>query len=369
MSRSMDSRTRVRGAAAHEETDRIPLDYWSREDVTARLCAFLGLADAETLYRRLGIDIRHVAIDEHHEAFDDRVNCTLGGFSECAGGRFIMHGDGSFEDAWGIVRRLGADQLYDQWVSGPFAASTDLDSFPWAGGDIYDPVEVVRERAALHGGRFALLGSLNLPFKMAWHMRGLENFLCDMVLDPPFARELLQRIAIYELQKGIRFIRAGVDVVGIYGDIAMQDRMLVSLPAWRALEKPILASMISNFREENPDILVLFHSDGNTMEVLPDLIEIGVDIVNPIQPECMDPALVKRMFGKRITMHGTISIQRTLPFGSVEEVRREVRERIRTCGQGGGLILCPSNLLQNDIPLQNIIALYDLVLEECEPAG
>jgi len=360
----MSSRRRVLDAARHRETDRVPLDYWSREDVTARLCAHLGVRDEEALYRRLGIDLRGIPIHEHHEEFEQKVTGTLGGFSECAGGRFIIHEDGRFEDAWAVVRRLGSDQLYDEWVSGPFVADTNLDSFPWPAGDIFDAVDVVRERVTAWRGEFALLGRLNLPFKIAWHMRGLENFLCDMLLNPSFARELLQRIARYEREKGLRLIRAGVDIVGIYGDIAMQDRMLVHLASWRELEKPLLAEMIAGFKAENPDLLVFFHSDGNTTEVMPDLIEIGVDIVNPIQPECMDPAVVKERFGDRITLHGTLSIQRTLPFGTVEDVRREVRDRVRTCGRDGGLILCPSNLFQNDIPLENIVALYDTILDE-----
>ena len=360
----MSCRRRVLDAARHRETDRVPLDYWSREDVTARLCAHLGVRDEEALYRRLGIDLRGIPIHEHHEEFEQKVTGTLGGFSECAGGRFIIHEDGRFEDAWAVVRRLGSDQLYDEWVSGPFVADTNLDSFPWPAGDIFDAVDVVRERVTAWRGEFALLGRLNLPFKIAWHMRGLENFLCDMLLDPSFARELLQRIARYEREKGLRLIRAGVDIVGIYGDIAMQDRMLVHLASWRELEKPLLAEMIAGFKAENPDLLVFFHSDGNTTEVMPDLIEIGVDIVNPIQPECMDPAVVKERFGDRITLHGTLSIQRTLPFGTVEDVRREVRDRVRTCGRDGGLILCPSNLFQNDIPLENIVALYDTILDE-----
>ncbi|MCX7038980.1 MAG: hypothetical protein NT005_07600 [Spirochaetes bacterium] len=284
----MSSRRRVLDAARHRETDRVPLDYWSREDVTARLCAHLGVRDEEALYRRLGIDLRGIPIHEHHEEFEQKVTGTLGGFSECAGGRFIIHEDGRFEDAWAVVRRLGSDQLYDEWVSGPFVADTNLDSFPWPAGDIFDAVDVVRERVTAWRGEFALLGRLNLPFKIAWHMRGLENFLCDMLLDPSFARELLQRIARYEREKGLRLIRAGVDIVGIYGDIAMQDRMLVHLASWRELEKPLLAEMIAGFKAENPDLLVFFHSDGNTTEVMQDLIEIGVDIVNPIQPECMD---------------------------------------------------------------------------------
>ena len=340
----------------------MPLDFWARSDVTARLMEYLGAADQEELYERLGIDLRGVDVGQHHPEFEAKTNGVLGGRSGGAGSRFIFHDDGSYEDAWGIVRRQGAAGLYDEWVGGPFVATTDLDGYNWPSMDIYDPVDVICERVAAHGGEYAVLGRLNLPFKICWHLRGLENFLCDMLVDTAFALELFERVAAYEQEKGMRLVAAGVDIIGVYGDIAMQDRMLVSPRAWRELEKPILKRMIEAFKRENPEVLIFYHSDGDVGEVLPDLIDIGVEIVNPIQPECMNPADVKREYGDRLTMHGTISIQQTLPHGAVDDVRREVQERVRTCSRDGGLIICPSNMVQNDTPLENIVALYDAVL-------
>lgn len=364
----MTGKQRILAAVNHKPSDRVPVDYWARADVTSRLMSFLGLQTQEQLYQRLGIDIRKIPVAEHHLAFEARTTGVLKGASESCGRKYILHGDGSFEDAWGIVRRLGPDGLYDEWVSGPFVDTTDLDAFAWPQGEIYDSVECLKARVNAGQGEYALFGRLNLPFKIAWHMRGLENFLCDMLMDSGFAKSLLRRIARYETEKGLRLVAAGVDIIGIYGDVGMQDRMLVVPDAWRETEKPILADMIKAFKARNPGILMFFHSDGDIREVLPDLIEIGFNIINPIQPECMDPAAVKRDFGDRITLHGTISIQKTLPQGTVADVRREVRERIRTCGQNGGLIICPANLIQNDTPLENIIALYDAVHHESAPA-
>jgi uroporphyrinogen decarboxylase len=355
----MTSRERVLAAINHRQPDRCPVDFWARTDVAARLRNHLGLKTQEELLERLGIDVRLVPIAERIPAFEARVNGRLGGSSESSGKPYILYPDGRFEDAWGVVRKLGQDGLYDQWVDGPFAADRDLDRFAWPQGDLYEPVEAVRARAAAHGGRYALLGRLNLPFKAAWHMRGFENFLCDMMAEPDYARELLRRVADYEVEKSLRLVRAGVDIIGIYGDLAMQDRMLVHPGAWRQTEKPILADMVRRLRAVNPALKIFFHSDGDITEIIPDYIDVGADILNPIQPECMDPAAVKRDFGDRITMHGTLSIQRTLPKGTPADVRREVRERIARCGGGGGLILCPSNLLQNDTPLENILAIYD----------
>lgn len=355
----MTSRERVLAAVNHQQPDRCPVDFWARSDVAARLMAHLGLKTLEELLQRLGIDLRPAPIVERVAAFEARVNGRLGGSSESSGKPYILYPDGRFEDAWGIVRKLGQDGLYDQWVSGPFSENRDLDGFAWPQGEIYESPEAVRKRVEVHGGRYALLGRLNLPFKVAWHMRGFENFLCDMMAEPDYAQELLRRVADYEVEKGLRLVRAGVDIIGIYGDLAMQDRMLVHPGAWRQTEKPILADMIGRLRAVNPKLKIFFHSDGDITEIIPDYIEVGADILNPIQPECMDPAAVKRNFGDRITMHGTLSIQRTLPKGTPEDVRREVRERVATCGTGGGLILCPSNLLQNDTPLENILAIYD----------
>jgi uroporphyrinogen decarboxylase len=234
----------------------------------------------------------------------------------------------------------------------------DLDSFNWPEMDVIEPVESLKKRIDVYEQKYAIIATMNYPFKVCWQMRGLENFLCDMLVEKEFASELLQRTAAYEMEKGIRMIKGGADILSFSGDIAMQDRMLVNADAWRELDKPVFARMIREFKRLKPGILVYYHSDGNIEEVIEDLIEIGVDIINPIQPECMDVAEIKAKYGKYITLHGTISIQETLPHGTLEDVRREVMHRIETCGKDGGLILAPANHVQNDTPLENIIEIY-----------
>jgi uroporphyrinogen decarboxylase len=357
----MSSRERVLRSVAHEATDRIPVDISLRTDVAERLIEYLSLKDMEDLYVKLGIDIRMVNVHEHHPEFESRVNGVLGGHSENSGKKYIFHDNGTYENAWGVIQRPSSDGLYDGWVSGPFSNTEDLDSFHWPDMNIFDSVEVIRERVERYKGKYAMKGILNYPFKVCWQMRGLENFLCDMMINPDFAGAYLRRIAAYEKEKGIRMIRAGVDILAIIGDIAMQDRLMVNADAWRSVDKPVFAEMISTFRKEKPDIKIFYHSDGNIEEVIPDLIEIGVDIINPVQPECMDVAKIKKMYGDRITLHGTISIQETLPHGTKEEVRSEINSRIETCGKNGGFILAPSNLIQNDTPIENILEIYRTV--------
>jgi uroporphyrinogen decarboxylase len=147
-------------------------------------------------------------------------------------------------------------------------------------------------------------------------------------------------------------------MIKIVGDIAMQDRMLMSPELWRRIDKPRMARLISECRSGNPDLFFFFHSDGNVTAIMDDLIEIGFDVINPIQPECMDPVDVKKRWGNKITMHGGLSVQRTLPMGSVEDVRAEVATLIENCGYDGGLVVCPSNVVQPDTPVENIIACY-----------
>lgn len=358
----MNSKERVLKAVVHQITDRVPVDYWVRLDVTTKLISYLNLKSEEELYKRLGIDLREIPINMHDPIFEEKATRILKGFSESCGRKYVIYNDGRFEDEWGIVRRLGPNKLYDEWISGPFVTTKDIDSFAWPDLNSFDSVQTLRTRVLAYQNQFALKGRIDLPFKICWHMRGLENYLCDMHLDPIFAKDLSKRIAIYQKEKGLKFIRAGIDIIGIVGDIGMQDRLLVNPNAWCKIEKPVVAEMIEAFKKENPNILIFFHSDGNITEVIPDLIEIGVNILNPIQPECMDPVEIKKKYGNKITMHGTISLQKTLPKGSVEDVKHEVYERIETCGKNGGLIICPSNLIQNDTPLENIVAMYDAVL-------
>jgi uroporphyrinogen decarboxylase len=354
----MTSKERILRAAAHKPTDRIPVDYITRTDVMNKLISYLKVPDKEALFRKLGIDIRKTGVGMSNPDFEARANGVLGGSSEKSGHRYIFNPDGTYEDSGGIIWRAGESGLYDEWVRGPFTDDPDLDKFRWPDTGNIESVESISKRLAAIDSEYALFGTFNYPFKVCWQMRGLENFLCDMLLEPDYARELWQRAAEYETEKTLRFIKAGGDIVGFSGDIAMQDRMMVSPHAWREIDKPLFAEMISKFKALKPDVLVFYHSDGNMEEVIPDLVEIGVDIIDPIQPESMDVGYIKQKYGKGVTLHGTISIQQTLPHGTLEDVAREVRHRISLGKEDGGMILAPSNHVQNDTPLENIIEIY-----------
>ena len=141
----------------------------------------------------------------------------------------------------------------------------------------------------------------------------------------------------------------------------MQDRLLINPQMWRRMCKPRMEKMFRTWKETRPDNppYVFYHSDGNVSEIIPDLIEIGLDILNPIQPECMDVEEIGRLYRGKLRFHGAISIQETLPHGSEEDVRAEVRHRIDHLGPQGGYVLCPANVVQTDTPVENLLAMYD----------
>ena len=357
----MNNRERFLAAARLQPTDRVPVDYCTRNDVAQQLVDLLKLKDFEALYQKLGIDARRFMVGQTIPEFVARANKSLDNRSQRSGAKYIFYDDGRYEDAWGIVHRPSADGKYDEWVSGPFSETTDINAFPWPSLDVIESEESIRKRFEPFLGKYAVIATLNYPFKSCWQMRGLENFLMDMLVEEEFAQALLEKTAEYETEKALRAIRAGADIVSFSGDIAMQTSMLVSVNAWRKLDKPLFARMIKRFKEENPNVLVYYHSDGNMEEVVPDMIEIGVDILNPIQPESMDVGEIYRKFADKICLHGTISIQETLPKGSIQDVRAEVEHRMALCKGKGGMIISPANHVQDDTPLENIIEIYKTV--------
>lgn len=180
----------------------------------------------------------------------------------------------------------------------------------------------------------------------------IEHRLPDRTPTTIFARAEVRRATL-----------AGTDIIVIEGDIAMQDRIIMGPERWRALDKPRLAAMLRVCREINPRVYSFFHSDGDLTEVMEDLIEIGFQIIDSIQPECMEPAATEARFGPRWTLHGCGSLQRVPPFGTAADCRAEVKGLIESCGYDGGLVLRPSNMIGFDVPLDNILAWYDAAME------
>ena len=158
-----------------------------------------------------------------------------------------------------------------------------------------------------------------------------------------------------------KLVELGVDMIWVGDDVGAQHKMLISPAMWRKFLKPRLGLIIAELKGINPNLKVAYHSDGYIYPIIPDLIEIGLDILNPIQPACMDPDQLKREFGNRLCFWGSIDEQHTLPFGTPSEVKAEVVDRLQTLGKEGGLIIGPSHHVQLDTPMENFWAMVNTI--------
>ena len=240
----------------------------------------------------------------------------------------------------------------------------DLQAFPFP--DVSQPYHVeglARQVRELHARGLAAGG--NLPhlggelFEAAWRLRGLESFLLDLIERPGWAHYLLDRLAALARRNAEALARAGVDVLALDDDVGMPTTMMISPAHWREFFKPRLAAIIQGAREIKPDLRVIFHSDGYFEPIVGDLMEIGVNGINPLQPEHMDPAQIRRRFGPRLALWGAVGRQTAFSFASPDEIRQEVKHRIETLGRAG-LILSPAyDIDEPDIPWANIAAFLD----------
>ncbi|MBN1421436.1 MAG: hypothetical protein JXP34_21865, partial [Planctomycetes bacterium] len=216
------------------------------------------------------------------------------------------------------------------------------------------------------GGERWIVGvTVTTIFECAWALRGFERLLLDLLEDPDRADAILEIPHRYHLEAAKRLVAMGADMIWIGDDVGTQRGMLISPAMWRRFLKHRMAAFISGLRAVRRDIAVAYHSDGDISPIIGDLIEVGVDVLNPVQPGCMDPAALKRAFGDRLSFWGAIDEQHTLPFGTPADVAREARERIETLGAGGGYIIGPTHNIQLDTPLENFFALVGEVTGSC----
>ena len=213
-----------------------------------------------------------------------------------------------------------------------------------------------RHEQGLAVGVFA--GSI---FEQTWYLRGMDQVLMDMTAGDAVTEALFERVTHLLVEVAGRLAGLGVDVLVLGDDVGTQRGMLMRPALWRRVLKPRLAQVIAAAKAAAEDVILFYHSDGDIRAVVPELIEIGVEALNPVQPECMDPAELKRVYGDRLSFWGTVGTQSTLPLGTPEDVRQEVRRRIETVGRGGGLVLSPTHVLEPDVPWENIVAFFDAV--------
>lgn len=201
-------------------------------------------------------------------------------------------------------------------------------------------------------------------YEEAWQVRGYEEFLMDMITNPEICEYILDKYMEMNYASAVAAAAAGADILMSGDDVANQRALMFSVDTWRKFQKPRWKNVYDAARAINPNIEIKYHSDGNILDIIPDLIEIGVTILNPVQPECMDVAKLKAEFGKDLVFDGVIGTQSTMPFGSTDDVKNMIRQAKETCGYDGALIISPTHVLEPDVPLENIHAFFETCCEE-----
>jgi len=245
-----------------------------------------------------------------------------------------------------------------------FTSVEEIERYPFPDYDASYRHDDLEERIrAVHDRGLAAVSHFTMIFEFAWYLRGMENLMLDFFDHPALADALLDRVADSQCFIARRSADAGVDLVRTGDDIGTQRGMMMSPEMWRRWLKPRLARLVDAAKSANPDAKVLYDSDGNLDPVIPELIEVGVDVLCPMQPECNDLARLKREYGRHLAFWGSIGVQSNLPFGTPADVRDEVRERMDTIGRGGGLVIAPSHVIPPETPWENVVAFFDAVEE------
>jgi len=313
----------------------------------------LPVSTLESLAQQLSIDFRHVTMNPPTQFTRKAVCNPL--FHNPWG---VPVGGGILQDEWGIRRQLNSTQTQSRIIGYPLHDDDALEryEFPDPGAEgRFDQAEALLRKWRKE---YAVSGSWGGDglFSQAWYLRGFNKFLIDMCSRPKIADQILDGLLRFFIDAAKRLSELGVDILCIADDVAMQTGMIMSPAVWRRYFKTRLVEIVRAAKRAGSR--VAFHTDGNCEAIVPDLIEIGVDVLDPIQPECMNPLRVKVLYGDKLTLSGTVSVQSNLAFGSAESVKEEVRERIKTLAHHGGFIISPSTAATIDIPVDNFLAVY-----------
>lgn len=343
----MLSRERALTALGHEQPDRPPVFATYTPEIARALEAAYG-RPGEDLGAVMGNDLVKATVGvemSYHMKEQDQYVCPFG-----------IH--------WRTARYpTGA---YTEIERGPLEDDPDgekLSAYRLPDPDAPAWYECVRRAIEQYGKEKMIIGSCQCSiFELAWYLHGMEDTLCDMLADPDYANALFDKVMEFPMKAAGNMAEMGVDMVWLGDDVATQRGMMFSVELWRKYFKGRYAAVFAEIRRRRSDVWIAYHSCGNCEQILDDMVEIGLDVLNPIQPLAMDPARIKRRYGKRLTLFGGIDVQKLLPTGTPEQVRRQVAWAKQALGEGGGYILAPAHHIQADTSVENISAFYQEAL-------
>ncbi len=265
--------------------------------------------------------------------------------------------EGTRLDANGVAMIPGGFYHFCRYHSPLRNARTlaEIEAYPLPDQADWQTDHMAAEVERTHRASKVAAGWIGHMYESAWQIRGYEQFLMDMIERPAWAHCLLEKLFQRNLNRARAAVAAGVDYIRCGDDVANQRAMMFSVAMWREFIHARWSRLWSAVRDIDAHIHIWYHSDGNILPIVDELIEAGVTILNPVQPECVDPAELRRHYPDLI-MHGTIGTQSTMPWGSPEDVRRVVGQRVNRCGMSGRLILGPTHVLEPEVPIANIEA-------------
>jgi uroporphyrinogen decarboxylase len=358
----MKPRERVEIALNHEIPDRCPMYVLFTPDFANRL-----REDVVAKGFKIGnIDYRPVGGRYPHE-LDRLIGSDLLVYDVGWATSYFKNGS-FYKDEWGVKwREVFFDSpfgkgRYTEVIDHPLANDNAISTYRAPDptrSELYSDMEkMIRD---YQDDYWIVGGALTTSFECAKDLRGFERILMDIVQAPDIFSEILNIAFQYHLTAAKIFAQMGVDMIWFGDDVGGQKAMLMSPSHWKKFLKPLLAQAIRDVKFINPNVKVAYHSDGNITAIIPDLIDIGLDVLNPIQPAAMDVIYLKKTFGKNLSFWGSIDQQKTLPFGTPRDVNREVKERIQVLGKQGGFILSPAHRVQLDTPMENFWAMVNTV--------
>ncbi len=363
----MTSAERLRMALHHQEPDRVPLDLGGVvSGITLKahraLCAFLGIPWEDVLVDRIQYLAQPSENILEYFAIDTRYV-----YDPVPEDVWSTDQEGStWEDCWGVRRRFTG--YYSDMVAHPLPHASSLEDVkkyqppsPSLPRDLRARVEVRKKE-----GKAVIVNRIGSCFEFSWYLRGFAQFMTDLALQPGLACAIMDMVLDFELQQFellLKEVGDLVDVVLVGDDLATQRGPLLSCEMYRKYVKPRQKKLYEAIKKQTGAFL-FYHSCGAVVPFLEDLVEIGIDILNPVQVSAqgMDPKQLKKRFGDVLSFWGGIDTQHVLPHGTPEAVREEVRRRIDELAPGGGYVLCAVHNIQPDVPPENIVAMYEEAL-------
>jgi len=346
----MNSKERVVSAIEHKIPDRIPLDINIRPESLVKLKTYFRIEDEDKLLDKLGIDIRYVYMTPPND-FELKPGLTYFNISK----DYVAFW-ATLLDEWGIKWVPGTSGEYWRITYYPLQ-DIELDDLITPDLDAPGRFEKAMNNVKRYKDRYYVIGVNSSLFEQAWFLRGYEVLIKDFYFNKNYVNKLLDKILFWKIEQGKRLAELGVDAIQIGDDLSTQFDLMLSPKILEEFLFPRYKRWINELKKKG--VHIFFHTDGAIEKIIPYFIDLGVDVLDPLQPECNNLQRVKSLYGEKLAFHGCISVQRTLAFGTVENVEEEVKDVISTMGKNGGYILSPAHKIDAHMPLKNIITLYE----------